>query len=255
MSEKTKILVKYIEENNYTLFNLFLLTDDSELDFTYIDSALLKNKEFNFDTKIRYIKKYNRDLLLRDLMNDIKYQYFAYDYYAIFYMALNHIKSDKKRGFYLLESFARADIRCLTHLYYLLTDNNVYDQFKLALMNNNSSTLKIKAAIFLDTNLILELYKDNIKFIKAIQNSNLALKAKIEYLLGLSQRIELSNEELNCLKETIIDIAKSYNDQLNEELATIDEELVKYNNAKFGSEVVKLLRIIDTKKGKSYLHK
>ena len=255
MTRLTEKLIKSIENNDSILFTELLRAPKEEIDYTMLDAALLKSKKFPFETKLYYAKVYERPLFLEDLMQDITLNYTYYSYNEILYIAINYIKKPKNKRFYYVEAFANTTISEIPFFYYSILKNEISEDFFAAIKQTKSSTLKIKACLYLDPKLISELYLNNTDFINAIYNSNLSSKEKIEYLLDLNDKIELNKNDVEHLKEVIISISESYYEKLNQDLKSYDEELVTYGENKAETKLANRISIIDSKKGRSYLHK
>lgn len=245
MSENSEKVIESIKNYDYQAFFELLLSEETDWNFDKIDAELLNNRQFDFLMKIKYIEIFERSALSTRLFKDLKSNFMEYDYYAIVYMVINNMIDSKEKGYYLLEAFAIVDDMHMTHFYELLTNNDLYKEFKIELLKTNNVNLKNRAAVYLDTNLILELYENKICLIESIKNSNLSSKEKIEYLLTLSTRRVLNEEERDHLKNVIIEIANSYNGELRKKLQELGAELVEYSDDKLAGEAEKLISIID----------
>ena len=241
-----KEMKSIIKDNNYIEFFKYINTFNNEEELFLIDKYLLNNKDFNFHLKLDYISKYDRKLFLNDLMNDVRYQPLYYDYYAITYVALK-TGNKKYKNRLLLDSLIKLKKEDVSVFRELLRTSNYYEEFINYIKTIKSDSALLKVAFYISDEIFDYYFKDKkvIDIVKFIDSSNSSIKMKIDYLLILANRNNVSLEDRILIKEKILEYEDKYKELLINELEKYDKELVMlFNNNED-----------DKEKGTVYLYK
>ena len=242
-------VIDAIDRKDIDSFNKFVKNIQSSIELDIIDTKLLTNKDFDFNTKLEYAKKFKRKAFLFDLYHDVRIQFLYYDYNAICHVAMKTL--DKKTKLkYLVEAFLKTDENTIKPFIKLLEKNDLYDDFVKLVDKSSSIEVKLMNYFYLNNNTFIE----GEDILNSIMFSSLSIKTKINYLVILAKDTRTSEEEVNVIIDSIKELYETYNNSL---VNILDEELVELAIDKKNKTIKSIINDINEcrSKGTILVHK